>query len=345
MENSRGKHLSDLAYKITTGTLQQGDLAEGDAPINVTEASGAEYLYSKYPNEFEYYALAFEVVDSRGNSVEFFSFPVMPEAIRMSKHMLESIKQTMTGKVVNVNPTFPGIDIKLNGNFGRNFKRLQAEVNIGNPRKENIQNGRKENGDSFEVEQYSQDPNFTIGRVFDTDWKTGYGCAKKLEKLLEASAGMDAYNMPYKIFFYNLAFNQALLVEVLDFDFHMSKDMNRIWQYDITLKALGTANSYYKNARYSTQYLIALTKVLQAGNKSAVQGTEALKVKKGGVTILNSKMQKLLNTEVGKRVYQVGTAYTPNVLRTAFQLAENPDNVQYFVPNAGNNILNTGYIF
>jgi hypothetical protein len=338
MPNFPGEELQiggDKGAELTKKAVQM--FTENLDPIaGEKEASGREYMFTKYPNDFEYYAIAFELINSLNRVADFFSFPVMPENMRISSHPMNTVRKTMSGTVVSNNPTFISSDIKLQGNFGRKFKRLKVDSII--------------TGDAGptvgEAGKAITEETVTVGQEFDREWKTGYGCTKILEALLKKVSQLDPNGGAYRLFFYNLAFNESHLVEVMDFDFNINKDLNRIWSYDISLKTLGPAISFNKNTLNTRKQLLQINKIINNGNNIAIKGETALKSKKGFAG--NTKLQKLLNTEVGKRAYQLGTAYTPNILRTGLQIAEAPTregSLNFLPTNAGNNIFNTGYIF
>ncbi|HQF50625.1 MAG TPA: hypothetical protein PK588_07635, partial [Paludibacteraceae bacterium] len=47
---------------------------------------GRGVLHQIYPNDFEYYMLALELVDGANNTIDYFVFPVMPSAIVKSEN-------------------------------------------------------------------------------------------------------------------------------------------------------------------------------------------------------------------------------------------------------------------
>jgi len=192
---------------------------------------GRAYLHTLAPDDFEYYACAFQVVDSNAEIEYTFNFPVMPNAIQISKRPHVSIKKTMRGYVDTFSTSFVGPSINISGTFGRKFRLLiQRDNNV------NQQTLKKEE----QTADYKKD-------TFDARVKTGYGATKLLEKVLKKSTQLDSLGQPYRLLFYNFASNESYFVEVLSFQISQSLENNAMWNYSIELKGLAYADLFIYN--------------------------------------------------------------------------------------------------
>ena len=159
---------------------------------------GKAALHHLFPNDFEYYFCALELVNSKNKVEDFLIFPIMPDSIVEPRQSSMNYKITAGGTSVLKNDNFIPILIKLQGTFGRRFKFL---VGRGAIDASLIQFKTPQNPDA---------------KVFSNQFKTGYGCIKVLEKILEASLTTDKEGNPYKLNFYNLALGTNYLVEFKD---------------------------------------------------------------------------------------------------------------------------------
>lgn len=184
--------------------------------INRGAIAGAHALF---PNEFEYYLIAFEI-ENKGIVTDRFIFPVMPESMSYNERKITNIKKTAQGVSVLTNNSFVPASITLNGSFGRSFKMMVGSVESPNPA------GR----DGF-------DPNST----FIPGIKTGYGATKQLQRLIDKSS-RSIDGSPNTLIFYNMAFNTQYVVKVRSFDPSMAMDSNMMWRYSLTLDAIAPVN-------------------------------------------------------------------------------------------------------
>jgi hypothetical protein len=190
-------------------------------------------LNALFPQDFEFYMVALELVNSRGNTEEYFSFPVLPSNIREQSTEITNIKKTAGGIVVIDNDSFVTKDITMSGTFGRNFKLL---VNGG--------------GDRIEFAGISLSfsggrPDLAIERPdFSRIAKTGYGCTKILEKIKNKSVMLDNNGKPYSLYLYNPVLGNNYVVKFIDIITSQSEDVNnRIPKYEITLRAIASLDS------------------------------------------------------------------------------------------------------
>lgn len=357
-----GKLVLGAPQSDTTGKpgtrIVPNETANPDGTTNTQEAKGLDYLYSQFPNEFEYYACGFELVDSDNKVIAFFTFPVMPESISNSYKPASRTKRTMTGSVISNNPSFAAFDINIAGNFGHKFRRVSGDISsfIGEQGTANpTTNQPKQVNNKLANVTAAGSTGTTLkpvtvmppAKIFNSDYKTGYGCCKIVEGILIKANKFDDNYGVHRLYFHNFSFNQSFLVEINNFEFSIGMELNRIWKYNISMRAAGPASSFDKNKKASVKKLLDDSRIIQSNGTiaSAVQTTLKQKPYNKLLGNSDSKLQQLLNTEIGKRVYQVTTAYQPNVLRAALQLVENPQDISSFLYNAGNSTLNTGRIF
>lgn len=196
---------------------------------------GEAGLNALYPNDFEYYLISLELLTSTNSTVDYFSFPVSPSQISQSEPQLTNIKKTSKGIISLSTSSFVPKIINLKGDFGRKFKILLTSKTIdfsafkfsGVLKKENLQNVFNN------LRQVTFDP--TI--------KSGYGCLKYLQAIVDKSTSLDDSGQPFKLYFYNPIFGDSFLVEVINFETTMSMERNRIHSYTLQLKAIAPLNS------------------------------------------------------------------------------------------------------
>lgn len=207
-------------------------------------------LHTMFPDDFELYICAFELVDYQDNVIKYFSFPVLPRQIRISKRNLVNITRTAGGLVDMTDPRFNPVDINIDGNFGRSFKLVindvfQKEINMAYNKKISKQNLKN------------------IINEYDHLIKTGYGCCKILENIFEESKKMDDGNFR-KLYFHNLSFNSLYMVEIENLTFSQSEESNMIWSY--SAKMLGISPYLATNTELDRKKLVlklGASKILQ----------------------------------------------------------------------------------
>jgi hypothetical protein len=182
---------------------------------------GAQALF---PNDFEVYFTAFELVDTANQTVDYFAFPLNPNSITETHPQLTNIKKTAGGITTLSTPTFVPKDIVLNGNFGRKFKVLLGQ----------------EQGLAAFSGLLSSGPGGILSDKTDysKSIKTGFGCMKVLERIITRAQSLDARNDSYSLYFYNLSLGNSYLVKPISLTFSQNSENNMIWQYALTLKAL-----------------------------------------------------------------------------------------------------------
>lgn len=199
----------------------------------LVERVGKTALNVKYPDEFELYVIALELVDSKSNTLEYFIFPVMPNSIDESQPYINNIRKTQSGVSVMSSNNFNTVDINISGSFGRKFRVL-----LGADYKEFISSFKSESG---KVTKSSFKKG--IKDSFDKRIKTGYGCYKVLEDIIKQSGQLDLYGGVKTLIFHNLALGNSYIVKPLTLRPSQSQESNMIWNYTLNMKGIGNLKS------------------------------------------------------------------------------------------------------
>ena len=187
---------------------------------------GRNAIAAIYPKDFELYITALELVNATGDVVEYFIFPINPVSIVKMEPQLTNIVKTAGGVVSTSIQTFIPCDITMQGNFGKKFKFLVGQTFI-----------------SFQAFSMSEIINKNISgannQIFSDTIKTGYGCIKILQRIIQKHNQLDNFGVPYTLNLYNLSLGESYIVKVINQPtFTMSMDKNMIWEYSIQFKAL-----------------------------------------------------------------------------------------------------------
>lgn len=339
MSDPKVRKLEEKVYRIIHGDTatnlqllmsgQASSLLGGSSGTN--QKKGKEYLHFMYPNEFEYYACAMELISSDGKS-KFFSFPVMPDSISEVKTTHANIKKTHGGLFVNNNSTFKPFDISISGDFGRKFRRM-VRSNALTQNTTNAGDGNSATAGTGTL------PDVTVKThsFFDSDYKTGYGAIKLLENMIEESKTQDSNYMPYKLFFHNLSLNSSYLVEPLTMTISQSKDKNMIWGYSMQLKALAPTDAIVGE----TDSKGRLEKMLNLSKKNKQIEDQS----EGILDILSDKgqaltrIQTIIKNQINARTQSILNNNQKSTFSTITQLVANPNDVSNFVVSFGKGIL------
>lgn len=193
---------------------------------------GRQVLNTMYPDEFEMYICALELLDKQGATLRYFIFPVNPTQMTESQPKLTNVKKAAAGVVSLSTTTFVPVDINIAGNFGRRFKIL-----LGADYVDFIQSFQSFDGQISASSLHSG----TVG-VFDERTKTGYGCVKILEDIVHEADVVDE-NGPRRLIFYNLAFGTSYLVKPMAFNLNMAQETNMLHGYTLSLKGIAPIES------------------------------------------------------------------------------------------------------
>src|SRR5574344_822330 len=78
---------------------------------------------------------------------------------------------------------------------------------------------------------------------FETAYKSGYGLTKVLKFILEKANELDSKGRPYILLYNNYAFNTSYVVDVVNSSFNQSIENNRMWFYELSLKAVAPGDA------------------------------------------------------------------------------------------------------
>lgn len=238
---------------------------------NLLASIGRASLSSLYPNDFEYYACSLELTNSKDEIIETFVFPVMPSSMSENTVPINNIKKTEAGVVSLFNPTFNPFQINISGNFGR---KLRVVTNRGifavNLIRTNVTK-------QAPLEGYE-------GEEFSVQVKTGYGLCKLMERICKRAYTLDSSNNPYRLYFYNMAFNSSYMVETPSITFSQDQSNNMIWNYNLSLKAICPAFAIRKT------------------EKSSIINTLSSSVINAGTDALLNDIQSVISSRINKRI-------------------------------------------
>lgn len=191
------------------------------------ETIGASALNVRYPKEFEVYVVALELTDSAGKTLRYFIFPVNPVGLSEVQSEITNVKKTLAGITALSNTTFVPVQINLSGNFGRKFKILLGTDYVQFLNSFKTQDGKVTSNSIG---------NGTL-QVFDQRTKTGYGCLKILQDIIEESKVIDEMGSR-RLIFYNPAFGTSYLVKPMSFRIDMTQEMNMLHTYNLQMQAI-----------------------------------------------------------------------------------------------------------
>jgi hypothetical protein len=215
------------------------------------ESVGQMGLALQFPSEFEYYMVALELCNSDMGTEYYFIFPVLPSSISDSLNIPTNIKMTNGGTTVIKNTQFTPHDITLTGNFGRSLKVLLGPGGY----QELISSFKDATGGVSSKSILSGAAN-----VFDKKTKTGYGCCKLLEEIINQSRKLDDNGNQKHLILYNLSFGSSYFVEPLTLGFSQSQENNMVWSYQLPLKAIAPVDQYLSRSsdsgRSNTQLIL-----------------------------------------------------------------------------------------
>ncbi len=229
-------------------------LAKQNSLINILGQSGLNALY---PDDFELYIIAFELVDSSDNTLEFFSLPITPKNIEIREPEITNIKKVNRGVVSLKTDSFVPKDITLTGDFGRNLKILIRDRIV-------------------DFKSFRGGLGLARGDFQGPTIKTGYGTTKVFQNILEGSKAVDQKGKPTRLYFYNFAFNDNYVVEVVDKSFTQSRDSsNMIWNYNVSLKAVATIDNTVRSKK-SLRSIVRANTLQKGVNSLSARITKSL---------------------------------------------------------------------
>jgi hypothetical protein len=227
-----------------------------------------------FPNDFEFYMCALELTTFDGDVIDYFAFPIMPNSIQKSEINYTSKYVTFGGVTILNSDTFTGGRLVLSGNFGRSFrflirggewlsfKGLSFSMKSGIKRKNQINSKLKD-----------------ISPDFHPDVKSGYGCIKILQSIIDKSKGHDN-GKPFRLYFHNPALGESYLVVALKEPLNLSQEVtssNMIWNYQLSLEIIADTRDLVSKDDGQNRFVTMTSSVVQ----DMVQGVSRDAIKLG----------------------------------------------------------------
>ena len=169
---------------------------------------GKAKLAQNFPRDFELYMCALELVDPDGEQVDYFLFPVNPKNINKNETEATSIQFAFSGISIFNKDGFTPNDLTISGDFGRAFKFVELN-------KESAVRGI-----NYSIsEGYYSSSDVNLGKNFITKVseipfgiKTGFGCIKILQSIINKAKSHDGNGRTFRLYFYNPALGESYLV-------------------------------------------------------------------------------------------------------------------------------------
>lgn len=213
---------------------------------SLSRSLGKRALNALFPDDFELYIFAFELVNGDDITEDYFILPINPNNITELSTPIQSIKKTAGGITTLNTTTFAPTTISIQGNFGRKFKFLAGGLLV-----------------NFSAIGFKP-PSGKIKSVFSKSFKTGYGCYREMERILDKSNTLDGKGQPYSLYFYNLALGHNYLVKFTEITPSMNQESNMIWNYSLTLKSLCRIEDIVKKDKRSLTGAMSAKSFLQS---------------------------------------------------------------------------------
>jgi len=233
------------------------------AASKILSQVGKDALHNQYPRDFEVYMCALELVGYDNHTVDYFSFPIMPKSITKTEAEATTIQTSFSGITVFNKSGFIPKELNIQGDFGRSLKLTSFEQDAFS----------KGYAYSMDMGYYTAD-DVNSGKSnkvkeFPFGIKTGYGCSKVLQSIIDKAKAHDPSGQTYKLFFYNPALGESYLVvpSKNPLTWSQNESTNMIWQYTLNLIAIANMSDVgglYKNNKKSLQYSFGLDKVVRS---------------------------------------------------------------------------------
>lgn len=223
---------------------------------NILSTNGRAVAHFVFPNDIEYYFYAFELVDSRNLTTDFFAFPVNPQSINYTDRNNTSIKRTYGGITTLRTSTFDPKQFLISGTFGQRFKTVFG----GKPISFDSISFNRETGISFDNFRFN-------ASSFSLSVKNGYGCVKLLERIFKKADQLDDDGNPYRLHFYNTSMNQAFIIEPEDFQIDQNSAENLLYKYSLRFTAIADLSDVKLFNRFSLGRILSLSAANNALNQ------------------------------------------------------------------------------
>ena len=208
--------------------------------INKANAIGytaaATLLSALYPVDFECYMIAFELCNSSGETLDYFTFPIMPTDLSIDEEIPVKVENTFGGVNSISSNVFVPKNISLHGNFGRQFRVLVRNKTTF-PLYDKIVFGKT-------TDQIIQERDYGVKGIkkkepeISNSLKTGFGSFKVLQSIINRAVEVDDKGECNKLYMYNMAYGENYLVKPINFRGSQSVSKNGIWNYELNLKAV-----------------------------------------------------------------------------------------------------------
>lgn len=199
-------------------------------------------LNISHPKEFELYLCALELTDEVFNTLQYFVFPVMPTTMDETQTFNTNIKKTLGGVTVLSTPTFIPRDIVLAGTFGRKFRVL-----LGDDYTEFISSFKTTDGELTFQSIYNG-----VKQIFDERVKTGYGCVKILEEIINSANIVDELGSR-RLILHNPAIGNSYLIKPSSLKLSQNQETNMIWSYSLSMKAIASLEHIIESDKLEEQ--------------------------------------------------------------------------------------------
>lgn len=228
---------------------------------------GKNAMNVKYPKEFELYLCALELTNEVGKTLRYFIFPIMPSTLEELKPKITNVKKTLAGVTTLKTPTFIPTDITLSGNFGRKFKVLLGTDYV------DLISSFKDSSDKVTGNSVGAG----LKEVFDDRIKTGYGCTKILEDIVDESNAIGDDGQLRKLIFHNPALGNSYYVVASNLRISQSEQTNMIWNYSLQLKSIAPLDSLRTKAEQeSASKRLNVTGYVQKKVDKVINGVTAI---------------------------------------------------------------------
>lgn len=234
-----------------------------DRLVTLQNTIGKAAVNGLFPQDIELYVFALELVVG-GKTKSYFVFPVNPKDIKESKNQLINVKKTAGGVTTISTQTFVPTDISISGNFGRNFKFLLQDQLVS--------------FSAFNFDNVIADFN---PQQFSPTIKSGYGCIKLLEKIINKANTLDSETQqPHTLYLYNLALGNNYIVKPINITFNQNQQDNMIWNYTLTLKSLGRIEDVNNTDQGTLSATLSANNILQKAGNVALQTARQVLLRK-----------------------------------------------------------------
>lgn len=208
--------------------------------IALGQTAASLLMSSLYPVDFEAYMIAFELCDSKGKTLDYFTFPIMPSELSIEETLPTRVENTFGGVNALSSNVYVPKKISLRGNFGRQFRLLMRN---------SIDFPIFQKGGPIQERDYGEGGKQLQTKEVLHNLKTGFGCFKVLQSIINRSVEVDQYGNCNKLYMYNLAYGENYLVKAKSFRGSQNLGLNGIWSYDLSLESICPLHLEEKGAK------------------------------------------------------------------------------------------------